>query len=93
MSASHDGKTPILSRRGLLYGAALAAGAGVGLAAGTAAAGTQVSQKLVNYQDKPMGHARCDGCTQWLPPASCKTVQGAISPSGWCQLYAPKPKF
>ncbi len=83
-----------LSRRGLLHGAAIAAGGGAllvgGLSAGGARAATKLSQKMANYQTKPMGKAQCDGCTQWAPPAACKTVDGVISPSGWCSLYAPK---
>ena len=39
-----------------------------------------------------MGAARtlCDGCVNFQPPKACKFVQGDISPSGWCQLFAPK---
>ena len=71
----------------LMLGAALLLAA-----AGGAEAATKVSQKLVSYQPNPQGKARCDGCTQWQGPASCKLVTGVISPSGWCSLYAPKPK-
>jgi hypothetical protein len=85
-----------LSRRRLLGGAALAAGVSAliasGLAATSAAAQARISQKTVNYQTTPKGNARCDGCIQWQPPAACKIVDGAISPSGWCSVYAPKPK-
>jgi len=85
-----------LSRRKLLHGAAVAAGGGAFLAAGmagsTAAAQSKVSQKLANYQNTPHGDDRCDNCTQWDPPSSCKLVEGVISPAGWCSLYAPKPK-
>ncbi len=85
----------LISRRGLLHGAAIAAGGGAlmagGLSAGAAsAASPKLSQTMASYQGKPMGKARCDGCTQWQPPAACKTVDGVISPSGWCSLYAPK---
>ncbi len=83
-----------ISRRRLLRGATLVVGggaiAGAGLAASTAAAQAKVSQQLANYQAKPNGDARCDGCSQWQAPSSCKVVQGEISPSGWCTLYVPK---
>lgn len=84
------------SRRNILMGVAIALGGGAvlaaELAASPAAANSKVAQKLVNYQSTPKGAARCDGCIQWQPPASCKVVAGAISPSGWCTIYAPKPK-
>jgi hypothetical protein len=83
-----------VSRRRFLRGASLAAGAGVllgaGLAASSAAAETKFSQKLAQYQSTPKGPARCDNCSQFQGPASCKVVAGAVSPSGWCQLYAVK---
>jgi len=95
MSTDKNAQPSDISRRGLLRGATLAAAAGgalvaAGLAATSAEAQTKISQKLSNYRDTPKGNARCDGCTQWQGPASCRVVQGVISPSGWCQLYAPK---
>ena len=95
MTAPPRTPSAALSRRGLLHGAAVAVGGGAllvgGLGAGAARAATKkLSQSMAAYQAKPMGKARCDGCTQWTPPASCKTVAGAISPSGWCSLFAPK---
>ena len=74
---------------------ALAAGGGAlvaaALTASTATAGSKVSQKAANYQTTPKGNARCNVCTQWQQPSSCKIVQGTILPTGWCSLYAPKP--
>ncbi len=40
------------------------------------------------YQATPNGSARCSTCALFVAPASCKVVSGAISPSGWCVLYA-----
>ena len=91
MALSRGGNDVVVSRRRLICGAGLLAG-GVGLVAFPAAAQTKVSKAIANYQSSPKGAARCDGCTQWQGPSSCKVVQGVISPSGWCQLYAPKPK-
>jgi len=34
----------------------------------------------------------CDGCVNFQPPNACKFVEGNISPSGWCQLFAAKTK-
>ena len=55
------------------------------------AAETKEAQKTVGYQATPQGAARCDDCTQFEAPSSCKTVEGSIAPSGWCRLYAKKP--
>jgi hypothetical protein len=47
-------------------------------------------QKEAGYRSSPQGDARCEKCSQFLPPSSCKVVDGQISPSGWCTLFAPK---
>jgi outer membrane protein OmpA-like peptidoglycan-associated protein len=49
-------------------------------------------QRLVKYQDKPKGDQECDRCLHFVPPDSCKLVEGKINPKGWCLLFAPKPK-
>jgi secreted PhoX family phosphatase len=82
-----------LSRRSLLRGAVLATGAGVLVATGMssqARAASKVSQNVANYQPTPKGSQRCNSCSQWLQPTDCKVVNGPISPTGWCSLYAPK---
>ncbi|HEY5071062.1 MAG TPA: hypothetical protein VII63_03435 [Caulobacteraceae bacterium] len=90
MTAAKNFQTLDLSRRGLLRGAALAAGGGVLFTSAVSAAPAKLSQKVAAYQPTPKGKQRCDNCIQWLPPASCKVVEGPISPAGWCNLYAPK---
>ena len=90
MATRRDDDNVDISRRRILCGVAL--GAAAGMVALPAAAQTKDSQQLATYQNSPKGNARCDGCLQWQGPASCKIVQGGISPAGWCQLYAPKPK-
>ena len=79
----------LLSGAGVLAGAAALAAGGL-LAGSAAAAASKMVQKAAGYQDKPMGKARCDGCTLWQTPASCKLVEGPISPAGWCNLYSAK---
>ena len=32
----------------------------------------------------------CSGCNLFVPPNACKTVDGTISPSGWCALWVKK---
>ena len=83
-----------VSRRSLLQRAVtMAAGAVtmVGVNANRAAGQAKSSQEAVAYQDKPQGSQRCDNCIQFQPPSACKTVEGQISPQGWCKIYAPKP--
>jgi hypothetical protein len=79
------GKTPA---------AVLRVGVGVWAALIPVRAGAQpkIAQKLVQYQEKLKGPQECDNCLHFVPPSSCKTVEGKINPKGWCQLYAPKPK-
>jgi hypothetical protein len=81
-----------LSRRRLLRDGALVVG-GATLIGGTMIAlpaSAKMAQKGVSYQETPKGAARCDNCKFWQPTAACKVVDGVISPSGWCTLYAAK---
>lgn len=81
---------PQLPRRMVLQGALAAAI--VGGAAAAARAQSKAKQSLVQYQENPKGGQQCDNCLLWEPPASCKVVEGKISPKGWCAVYQPKPK-
>lgn len=85
-----------LSRRSVLRKFAVTAGGVAALAATMtenrgAVAQTKMSQKVVGYQDTPQGDHRCDNCLQFLPPSSCKVVDGTINPAGWCKVYVKKP--
>jgi hypothetical protein len=79
------------SRRQLIFDMALAAGvvASVTLAPRPAAA-AKLSQSDSGYQNHPNGAQRCDTCANWQSPGSCKLVNGSISPSGWCSLFAAR---
>jgi len=79
-----------LSRRSLLSGAAFVASAAVGLMPLQTRAQAKMAQAAVHYQDQPKGDQRCDGCTFFQAPSSCKAVDGTISPSGWCMLFTKK---
>ncbi len=79
-----------LSRRLMLRGVVFVAGAGTLLASTVRADAAQIAKKEVQYQDTPKGADRCDGCSLFIAPASCKTVEGDISPAGWCMLYKAK---
>jgi hypothetical protein len=80
-----------LSRRVVLRHTALALGvAATGAVATRAVAQQKISQADAKYQPQPKGQQRCDNCVNFQAPNACKFVQGDISPSGWCQLYAAK---
>jgi hypothetical protein len=79
-----------ISRRSLLAAAAAAGSAPIlGLSAGPAMA--KMSEAAVSYQDSPKGDRNCAGCNLFQPPSACKTVEGTISPNGWCKIWVKKP--
>jgi hypothetical protein len=49
----------------------------------------KMTRKKVAYQDMPKGTQQCDGCKLFQPPSACKSVEGEISPKGWCNLFQP----
>ncbi len=76
------------NRRTVLIGAA---GAVPLLALGaTGARAAKLAQSAVRYQDSPKEGKRCDGCNLFIAPNACKSVDGTISPSGWCALWVKK---
>jgi len=69
----------------------------VGCAAGAAVAfipvrqaAAKMSEASVAYQDSPKGDQRCDGCSLFEAPNSCKIVDGTINPAGWCRFWTKK---
>ncbi|HLW89911.1 MAG TPA: high potential iron sulfur protein [Roseiarcus sp.] len=78
-----------ISRRMLLAGAAVAGSIPL-LALGASPAWAKMSQAAVAYQDSPKGDRTCSGCGLFQAPGSCKTVDGAISPNGWCKIWVKK---
>lgn len=80
-----------ISRRRLLSGTALVlSAAATATVASRATAQEKMSQADAKYQGTPKGDQRCDGCMLFQAPSACKVVDGAISPSGWCQLFVKK---
>ena len=79
-----------VSRRALLRHAAGAAG-GVLSAAGmnslARAQAAKVAQDAAGYQDSPQNGQACADSKHFAAPASCKLVEGAISPQGWCTMF------
>jgi hypothetical protein len=81
-----------VSRRDFLFAAGVAGGAAaaVALSSSPALASNKMSQKAMSYRPSPNGNQRCDNCGNFQAPSSCKLVDGAIAPTGWCVLYRPK---
>lgn len=82
------------SRRAIMRGGARAAGALMLLAIGglrdSSTAASKVSKKVVAYQDTPKGKLRCDNCALFQAPNACQSVDGEISPQGWCRIWRAK---
>jgi uncharacterized Fe-S center protein len=78
--------------------------AGVGIAivvmtGGAVAAPNKLTKESVKYTDSGNVEGKdCDDCSQYVPgasakdPASCKIVEGSISPHGHCIAFSPKGK-
>lgn len=92
MSGRELPSTGQLSRRCFLQAAAVGGSAAIAstFIATPAAAASKVPQKSVSYQSTPKGAQRCDNCSFWQPPSSCKLVDGKIDAAGWCSLYRKK---
>ena len=76
-----------VSRRGVLRGAVVAAGAVPVLLSGITAAQAKVKQSDVKYQQTPKDGQQCSKCANFEAPKSCKLVDGEINPDGYCQLF------
>jgi High potential iron-sulfur protein len=79
-----------ISRRSLLLeGIVCAGGAATMLAAADvqSAQAAKISQGVVKYQDSPKGEQMCSNCKLFTAPNACQTVDGTISPNGWCMIY------
>jgi High potential iron-sulfur protein len=81
---SNQSRPERVSRRTILIAAA---GAVPLLALMSGGAEAKMAQSSVRYQDSPKDGKQCDGCKFFVAPNSCKTVDGTISPSGWCALW------
>lgn len=36
---------------------------------------------------------KCKKCLWWVDPNTCKTVEGNISPNGWCAIWVPPSTY
>ena len=77
-----------VSRRCLLQRAACAAGAATILGTGiNAAMAGKMPQSAVSYRDSPKGNQSCANCRLFQAPNACRSVDGVISPNGWCSIW------
>jgi hypothetical protein len=79
-------KTDITRRKVLI--AVVTATPAFALMAGTATA--KIQQAGVKYQNEPKDGKQCSDCNFFITPNSCKQVDGTISPTGYCLLWAKK---
>jgi hypothetical protein len=78
-----------ISRRALLRGAAVALSVPV-LAINVKAAMVKSVQSVVAYETSPKNGHSCGNCMNFEPQSSCKLVDGTISSSGGCKIWAEK---
>ena len=50
----------------------------------------KMAPSFAAYQDLPKDSHQCSNCSLFQAPNSCTVVDGTISPSGWCKLWAKK---
>jgi hypothetical protein len=81
-----------LSRRSMLKSFVVVSGAACAglLSNRQAAAQGKASKEAMKYQDHPDGDKKCSECMQFVPPGSCKVVEGTISPNGYCIAFVKK---
>jgi hypothetical protein len=73
------------SRRAVLRAGVCAASlVGLGISSAQAA---KASKGSVGYRDTPNGDKNCAGCSLFVSPNACKSVEGQISPNGWCRIW------
>ncbi len=77
-----------LSRRSMLVRGMV--GAAALMTASVQSQAAKISQKAVSYQGSPHGDQRCGSCAQFQPPNACRSVEGAVKPSGWCRIWVKK---
>ena len=78
-----------VSRRVVIRGAAVLGSAPLVIGS-MEPAFAKVSQTSVAYQGSPKDGHDCSNCGLFDAPASCKSVSGAVSPSGWCKIWVNK---
>jgi hypothetical protein len=49
----------------------------------------KLTKPEAHYQGRPQGTEHCAVCTMFRAPYGCTSVQGDVSPRGWCRKYDP----
>jgi hypothetical protein len=82
----------IVLRRMLLLGCGLCVPAALsGCGSGQRTTGSKMSQADALYRRHPWGRQQCSNCLHFIPESkTCKAVDGAVSPEGWCALWMTK---
>jgi hypothetical protein len=84
----HNGKK--ISRRSVLKTVIAVAGAAPLAISAARPAYAKVPKQSVSYRETPNAGNSCAICGNFIAPSSCKLVEGAINPNGWCGLFKPK---
>ena len=84
MPINYDFKSPTTRRNVLQASAAVASFLGLGVGSAFAA---KASKAAVAYRDSPNGGKSCSNCKVFVSPNACKTVEGEVSPNGWCKIW------
>lgn len=85
-----------LTRRDLLKGAAALASIAALATVTTNTAIAGAPKAAMGYRDTPNGEKSCSNCSLFAPGGSasskgtCKVVDGAINPTGYCMAYTVK---
>ena len=79
----------LLSRRAALKGIGVVAASATGAHAQVYKPQDQLklTKKAAHYQDAPFKDESCASCPYFVQPKGCVTVEGDISPTGWCPMY------
>ncbi|MGB8966143.1 MAG: high-potential iron-sulfur protein [Candidatus Cybelea sp.] len=85
-----------ITRRNFVAGAMVLPALAAALLAETTTAEAKGSKAQFKYQSTPKSGQKCSQCSFFVPGSSstangtCKIVDGAISPNGWCTAFAKK---
>lgn len=100
--AHHEGERTMndastgCSRRSFLGSAVMLPLLAAALASEARADASKASKESMRYQSSPNGNMQCSGCNFFIPGSdanadgTCKIVDGAISPHGYCMAYNAK---
>jgi hypothetical protein len=89
--SEEKGQTSRVSRRTLLKSAACLAGAAPALLImADSAQAAKLSKAAVKYQNSPKGSQSCANCKLFEPPSACRSVEGSVAASGWCNIWVKK---